>query len=154
MKPFFALIAVALAGLGTAACGSEDISVPEDEGQAYAGAVLFAERCGGCHTIDAAGTQGSGNRTLRQQGPNFNDRVESYDDALYAIRNGGFSGAIMPQNIVTGEDAEAVATFLAEYSGADVDDPPLPTPEEDGSLQQQEDSEPDQGVSAGEDSEG
>ena len=41
----------------------------------------------------------------------------SRDDALFAIRNGGFSGAIMPANIVVGEDAEAVAEFLAEYSG-------------------------------------
>ena len=36
---------------------------------------------------------------------------------LYAIRNGGFSGAIMPENIVLGDDAQAVAAFLAEYSG-------------------------------------
>ena len=36
---------------------------------------------------------------------------------LYAIRNGGFSGAIMPENIVVGEDAQAVAEFLAKYSG-------------------------------------
>jgi hypothetical protein len=36
---------------------------------------------------------------------------------LFAIRNGGFSGAIMPANIVVGEEAEAVADFLAKYSG-------------------------------------
>ena len=41
------------------------------------------------------------------------------DDVIYAIRNGGFSGAIMPQNIVVGEEAEAVARFVATYSGAD-----------------------------------
>ena len=35
----------------------------------------------------------------------------------YAIRNGGFSGAIMPANIVVGDDADKVAEFLAEYSG-------------------------------------
>ena len=39
------------------------------------------------------------------------------DDVLFAIRNGGFSGAIMPANIVIGQDAEAVADFVAEYSG-------------------------------------
>jgi hypothetical protein len=39
------------------------------------------------------------------------------DDVLFAIRNGGFSGAIMPANIVTGSDAEAVATFVEKYSG-------------------------------------
>ena len=36
---------------------------------------------------------------------------------LYAIRNGGFSGAVMPANIVMGQDAEDVADFLSEYSG-------------------------------------
>jgi hypothetical protein len=36
---------------------------------------------------------------------------------LFAIRNGGFSGAIMPANIVVGDDAEAVADFLSRYSG-------------------------------------
>ena len=38
---------------------------------------------------------------------------ESRDDVLFAIRNGGFSGAIMPANIVVGEEAEAVAGFLS-----------------------------------------
>ena len=41
------------------------------------------------------------------------------EDALYAIRNGGFSGAIMPANIVVGEDAEKLADFLDKYSGRD-----------------------------------
>ena len=36
---------------------------------------------------------------------------------LYAIRNGGFSGQIMPQNIVVGSDAVAIAQFLAKYAG-------------------------------------
>ena len=38
---------------------------------------------------------------------------------LYAIRNGGFSGAIMPENIVVGQDAEEVAEFLAKYAGSE-----------------------------------
>ena len=92
----------------------------------HAGAVLFAERCSGCHTLKAAGAEGSANRKLRNQGPNLDERAESVDDVLYAIRNGGFSGAIMPQNIVVGDDAEAVADFVAEYSGTEVDRPPAP----------------------------
>ena len=51
-------------------------------------------------------------------GPNFNVRKVGKEDALFAIRNGGFSGAIMPANVVTGDEAEAVATFLAKYSGS------------------------------------
>jgi hypothetical protein len=45
---------------------------------------------------------------------------------VYAIRNGGFSGAIMPQNIVVGDDAQKVAAFVAKYAGGDVVHPPAP----------------------------
>jgi mono/diheme cytochrome c family protein len=115
------VIAAALAASLLTACGGE-IEVPEDDTTANRGAALFYERCSGCHSLDVANSYGSkpegqlegGERT---NGPNFNVRKESRDDVLFAIRNGGFSGAIMPANIVVGEDAEAVADFLAEYSG-------------------------------------
>jgi mono/diheme cytochrome c family protein len=120
-----AIATVLVAALALGACGSEGIQVP-DEDPNHAGAALFAERCGGCHTLSAAGTVGSANRALRTQGPNLDERIETEEDVLYAIRNGGFSGAIMPQNIVVGEDADAVAEFVAEYAGGDVDRPPSP----------------------------
>jgi mono/diheme cytochrome c family protein len=115
------VIVVALVASLLAACGGE-IEVPEDDTTAHRGAELFNERCSGCHSLDAANAYGSkpegqiqgGERT---NGPNFNVRKETRDDVLFAIRNGGFSGAIMPANIVVGEDAEAVADFLSEYSG-------------------------------------
>ena len=84
------------------------------EASGDAGAKLLA-------TLRAAGAQGTANRSQRTQGPNLDQRVESYEDAIYAIRNGGFSGAIMPQNIVVGEDAEKVARFLEEYSGSEIE---------------------------------
>ena len=104
-----------------AGCGGE-IEVPQDETTAHRGAEIFNERCSGCHSLDAANAYGSkppgqiqgGERT---NGPNFNVRKETKDDVLFAIRNGGFSGQIMPANVVVGDDAEAVADFLAEYSG-------------------------------------
>lgn len=104
-----------------AGCGGE-ITVPEEDTTARRGAEIFNERCSGCHSLDSANSYGSkasgqleGGETTN--GPNFNVRKESRDDVLFAIRNGGFSGAIMPANIVVGEDAELVADFLAEYSG-------------------------------------
>ena len=111
---------LATLALGFGGCGGE-IEVAKDD-PARHGAELFNERCSGCHTLDVANSYGSkpegelagGERT---NGPNFNVRKESRDDVLFAIRNGGFSGAIMPANIVVGEDAEAVADFLEEYSG-------------------------------------
>src|SRR5256885_12655765 len=55
---------------------------------------LFYSHCSGCHTLDPAGTQGSATKVRdreRVDGPNFNQRKETYDQVLYAIRNGGFS---------------------------------------------------------------
>ena len=49
-----------------------------------------------------------------KDGPNFDQRHESKNCVLYAIRNGGFSSGPMPQNIVTGEEAEPLAEFVAE----------------------------------------
>ncbi len=118
-RPTAFLCALLLAAL--AGCGGE--IGPDTQTAAGRGAVLFNERCSGCHTFDAAGAQGSkpdrdatgtGERT---NGPNFNERQETGDSVLYAIRNGGFSGAIMPENLVVGEDAQAVAEFLAKYAG-------------------------------------
>jgi mono/diheme cytochrome c family protein len=116
-------ILCALAVAIAAGCGGE-IEVPEDQTAERQGAVLFYERCSGCHSLDAANAYGSkppgalqgGERT---NGPNFNVRKVSRDDALFAIRNGGFSGAIMPANIVVGNEAERVADFLAAYSGGE-----------------------------------
>ena len=118
----FALAAAAV----LAACGSEGIQVAESD-ENYEGAVLFQERCSGCHTMKAAGSFGSANRALRNQGPNLDEREETVEDVLYAIRNGGFSGAIMPQNIVVGEEAEAVAQFVADNSGDEIDRPERPS---------------------------
>ncbi len=102
-----------------AGCGSQEISVPKTSPY-YTGAVLFRQHCSGCHSLMVVGAQGSAtsiSNRLRTNGPNFNIRKEDMEQVLYAIRNGGFSGAIMPENIVVGEQAQQVAAFLAAYSG-------------------------------------
>ena len=122
---------VIAAALGLAACGygEEGLEVSQSEPD-YNGAVLFATHCSGCHTLSGAGTQGSGNRGERTQGPNLNQREEEKEDVLYAIQNGGFSGAIMPQNIVVGKEAEEVANFVAKYAGVDAETSPRPESEQ------------------------
>jgi cytochrome c551 len=113
-----ATVVIALAG---AACGTQRISVPTSDTALHHGAVLFQERCAGCHTLSYAATFGSAANVFTAQsnnGPNFNVRCERPAiRVLYAIENGGFSGAIMPQNIVVGKDAHDVAEFVATYSG-------------------------------------
>jgi mono/diheme cytochrome c family protein len=127
VRPAVLTATVLAAVLGLSACGfgEEGISVSKGDPN-YNGAVLFATHCSGCHTLSAAGTQGTGNRSIRTQGPNLNERTETYEDALFAIENGGFSGAIMPQNIVVGEEAEEVARFVAKYAGEDAQESPRP----------------------------
>jgi hypothetical protein len=95
------LIAACLAAAASvgAGCGSSGVKVAED---------------------DPAGTQGSTFDVAdreREDGPNFDDRKENIEDVVFAIQNGGFSGAIMPENIVTGEEMQQVAAFLAKYAG-------------------------------------
>ncbi|MCW3011796.1 MAG: cytochrome c [Solirubrobacterales bacterium] len=114
-------IAFALAAaVSFSACGDKS-NLPADESASVKrGAELFAERCHGCHTMDTVGAEGGASEVRdreRVDGPNFNVRVESKENVLYAIRNGGYSGAIMPENIVVGKDADMVADFLSKYAG-------------------------------------
>lgn len=123
MRPPVKILAVATALLavagGISACGSQGISVPKTSPY-YRGAVLFRDHCSGCHTLAVVGAEGSATSIkdrVKTNGPNFNIRKENEEQVLYAIRNGGFSGAIMPENLVVGDDAKDIAKFLAQYSG-------------------------------------
>jgi mono/diheme cytochrome c family protein len=101
------------------ACGSQGISVAKTSPY-YRGAVIFRDHCSGCHTLATVGAEGSATSVknrVKTNGPNFNFRKENYEQVMYAIHNGGFSGAIMPENIILGTEAREVARFLAKYSG-------------------------------------
>jgi hypothetical protein len=125
------LFAVAAVAFSVSGCGTQKISVPKsdraigvtaaDYSPDLAAAQLFNQRCGGCHTLSYAGTHGSGQNPRTYEainGPNFNERCERpADRVLYAIENGGFSGAYMPQNIVVGQQAREVALFVARFAG-------------------------------------
>lgn len=105
---------VAIAG-----CGGDDDSNAEERTTPQAavseqpldpteerGRELFVANCGACHTLDAAGTQGA-------IGPNLNEAQVDEAEVLAAIANGGKGSGNMPANLVTGEDARAVAAFVA-----------------------------------------
>jgi mono/diheme cytochrome c family protein len=113
------LLALPVVAAAAVACGSEQVSVPKSSPD-HAAAELFHQRCGGCHTFAIAGTQGSAsvaNKRELKDGPNFDQRKETYEQILYAIRNGGFSSGPMPQDIVVGKQAAAIARFIDHYSG-------------------------------------
>jgi mono/diheme cytochrome c family protein len=121
-RPLLALVCcLGLVAVLTTGCGRQ-VSVPKTNLAVHHGAVLFKQRCSGCHTLDAAAALGSRptgqvKATERTDGPNFNVRKETREDVLYAVRNGGFSGAIMPANVVVGRDAQDVAQFVEAYAG-------------------------------------
>ncbi len=108
--------------LAFSACGEKDIQLAKSD-PLYDSAVVFQQRCSGCHTLSTVGTEGSAvraNSRERKDGPNFDTRKEDYQSVLYALRNGGFSSGPMPQNIVVGKEAQMVACFVAKYSGGEV----------------------------------
>jgi mono/diheme cytochrome c family protein len=119
------LVAAIAIAFVVAACGTNHVGVPKSD-PSYAAdtaaAQLFNQRCGGCHTLAQAATHGSGANPRTYEainGPNFNVRCERPAiRVLYAIENGGFSGAIMPQNIVLGRQAQEIAEFVARYAGS------------------------------------
>jgi mono/diheme cytochrome c family protein len=75
------------------------------------GKELFRQTCASCHTLAAANARGVTGPDLDAIGEMTEDRV------LTAIRVGGTGQKRMPAGLLQGEDAEAVARYLAEVAG-------------------------------------
>jgi mono/diheme cytochrome c family protein len=130
-------VALLLAALG-GGCGTGGLA---EGGSASQGQQLFSEKCGGCHALRAAGTTG-------QIGPNLDDAfAQARDDGVpdSTIREvvrrqiqypvpADVSVAVppMPKNLVKGEDADSVATYVASVAGNEsapvAAPPPAPPP--------------------------
>ena len=100
---------VAAVALSLAACG-------RDENDLSNGKALFTERCGSCHILGRAGTQGrtgpdldAAFRTALGDGMN-RETVQGivHDQILNPRKN-----SAMPAELVTGDDAEDVAAYVA-----------------------------------------
>ena len=92
--------------------GDQDAALVKVEPQDQPSKELFADNCGACHTLAAAGTDGVVGPSLDEiitQGPAEAPRV------LSAIDNG--LGGRMPKGILLGEEAKQVAAFVAAYAG-------------------------------------
>jgi cbb3-type cytochrome c oxidase subunit III len=119
-------IAVLLAGLAATGCGS--VAADREAGSASGGKQLFAEKCGSCHTLADAGTQGV-------IGPNLDEafgnvRKQGYDmttirdvvrgQIAYPTSEPVTGDPGMPANLVTGDDAADVAAYVASVAGLPV----------------------------------
>jgi mono/diheme cytochrome c family protein len=129
-----ALTIVALGGLAALIAGCGTVGYTEATGDSQRGRELFVQKCGQCHVLADAGTKG-------QIGPNLDDAFRrSREDGLgestiaqvvlnqiaYPIVNPPTEQPGMPADIVTGQDAEDVATYVSEVAGLDA--PPRPQP--------------------------
>ena len=114
-QPLFGALALAVLVLSGAGCGTGGKATAGDQQN---GAKLFTSKCAGCHVMAAAGSHGT-------IGPNL-------DDAFAADRKQGFKQSTfqnvvldqirqpsppMPKNLVTGQDAQDVAAFVAAKAG-------------------------------------
>jgi len=114
-QPLFGALALAVLVLSGAGCGTGGKATAGDQQN---GAKLFTSKCAGCHVMAAAGSHGT-------TGPNL-------DDAFAADRKQGFKQSTfqnvvldqirqpsppMPKNLVTGQDAQDVAAFVAAKAG-------------------------------------
>lgn len=115
-------------------CGGT-VGYSQGTGDRTRGKQLFTQKCGSCHTLADAGTKG-------QIGPNLDYAfLQSRRDGLgadtvtqvvrgqiaYPITETSTGAPGMPADLVTGQDAEDVASYVAAVAGIATPAPPQPT---------------------------
>jgi mono/diheme cytochrome c family protein len=122
------LLVVRVVG-GQGAEGAADVPIESHDED---GKLLFANNCGPCHTLAAAGADGV-------VGPNLDSHLTpggtatyegSYNRTLAAITC-GFGGGRMPAGILQGENAMEVSAFVGAYAGQKEGGPLVDTRDED-----------------------
>jgi mono/diheme cytochrome c family protein len=115
-----AVVLVAIFMVAVAACGGDDddsesasptttAATTTTEGGAD-GAAVFANSCGSCHTLEAAGTSGT-------TGPNLDDVQPDAETVEEQVRNGG-GGMPAFEGQLSDDEIEAVAAYVAESAGS------------------------------------
>jgi mono/diheme cytochrome c family protein len=98
------------ADTGAAGGGGAQTQETQTQTQAAGGGearTTFADTCGGCHTLQAAGTNGN-------VGPSLDEVQPDEEQVRNAIRQGP---GVMPENLLDGAQADAVAAYVAENAG-------------------------------------
>ena len=122
MRRFAGTAAALAAALIAAGCGSA--AATQQAGSASSGKQLFVEKCGQCHTLADAGTQGTIGPDLDQafESP----REQGFDESTirdivrgqiaYPTAEPVTGEPGMPANLVTGDDAADVAAYVASVA--------------------------------------
>jgi mono/diheme cytochrome c family protein len=106
-----AVPAAVIAGRGEAKGGTGGLRTAGVTAKEEEGKQLFIQTCKSCHTLDAVQAHGV-------TGPNL-DELSGIDKerVLNAIEKGGTGSGRMPPALLEGEDADAVATYVANVAG-------------------------------------
>lgn len=103
-KKLLALLMGTTVVMGLAACGGgSDTSKNSDGGNTSAAEKIVAQKCASCHGGDLKGSVGP---ALNKIGAKY-----SKEEILGIIKNG--KGGGMPAGLISGDDADKVATWLA-----------------------------------------
>ncbi len=124
---------LAAAALLAAGCGVGGVASGAQRADTQNGQQLFTQKCAACHTLAAAGTNGTIGPNLdnafavdRQQGYAESSienvvldqiRLGSGPIATYTTSKKFTSQPTMPANLVTGQDAVDVAAYVASVAG-------------------------------------
>jgi mono/diheme cytochrome c family protein len=117
-------IVVLLLGIGIPAWafteqGSESSSPENVSSSLQGGKDLFVTNCGSCHTLAKAGTDGvvgpNLDELLAPPSASAPDPATIKPRVLNAIENG--VGGRMPKGVLSGQQAEEVANFVANVAG-------------------------------------
>ena len=122
-----AVVAALVAALALSGCGTGGLT--EENADIGRGKQLFVESCGSCHALADAGAQGrigpdldAAFATLRSDAPGQGFHESTIRDVVrgqiaYPVEDTPTGKPGMPANLVTGEDADAVAAYVAAVAG-------------------------------------
>ena len=134
MRRLVGALAVLSATLFATGCGT--VGIPDASADKSLGKQLFTQKCGSCHTLADAGTSG-------KIGPNLDYAFErSRTDGLgeatvrqvvrgqiaYPVVDPSTGATGMPSDLVKGNDADAVAAYVASVAGVSSGNAPTPAP--------------------------
>jgi cytochrome c2 len=137
LRPSRAASAAAILGLAlsVSACGTGGV---DKSSNVAGGKDLFVSKCGSCHTLADAGTTGKVGPDLdaafgpsREQGLEESTVRQVVRDQIHypSPAQGSPGFPVMPANLVTGSDADAVSAYVASVAGVGAaPGPPAPPP--------------------------
>ena len=105
-----AVPALIIAARDEASGGTDRLETTELSGDTEAGKRLFRNACASCHDLDAVNARGVTGPDLDEIGEVTPERIRT------AIANGGTGQGRMPKALYEGEEADAVAKYVASVA--------------------------------------